>query len=102
MIQALTTPNSTLAAIEAALPVDPQSYTIGDRPTGLIIVDVVNGFCTVGYGSLAPTEPNEQIETMVAESNRLAQEFTAKGLPVLAFLDSHQRVNEKRGGKGGN
>lgn len=86
----LTTSNSTLEAIEAALPIDPQSYTIGDRPTGLIIVDVVNGFCTVGHGSLAPTEPNAQIETMVAESNRLAQEFTTKDLPVLAFLDSHQ------------
>ncbi len=89
----LTTPtnlNSTLAAIEAALPIDPQPYSMGDRPTGLIIVDVVNGFCTVGYGSLAPTEPNAQIETMVAESNRLAQEFTARGLPVLAFLDTHQ------------
>ncbi len=90
MISTSTTHDSTLAAIETALPIAPQSYTIGDRPTGLIIVDVVNGFCTVGYGSLAPIEPNEQIETMVAESNRLAQEFTARSLPILAFLDTHQ------------
>ena len=26
----------------------------------------------------------------MAESNRLAREFTARGLPVLAFLDTHQ------------
>lgn len=32
MVTTPTTPNSTLAAIEVALPVDPQSYTIGDRP----------------------------------------------------------------------
>ncbi len=90
MIQTPTTTDSTLAAIEAALPIDPQPYTIGNRPTGLIIVDVVNGFCTIGYGSLAPTESNEQIETMVAESNRLAQEFIARGMPVLLFLDTHE------------
>ncbi len=90
MVTILNTPDSTLAAIETALPIDPQPYTIGNRPTGLIIVDVVNGFCTIGYGSLAPTEPNEQIETMVAESNRLAQEFIAKGMPVLVFLDTHE------------
>ena len=90
MITTLATPDSTLAAIEAALPIDPQPYTVGDRSTGLVIVDVINGFCTVGYGSLAPTEPNEQIETMVAETNRLAQTFTARGLPVLAFLDTHE------------
>ena len=86
----LTTPDSALAAIEASLPIDPQPYILGNRPTGLIVVDVVNGFCTVDYGSLAPNEPNEQIETMVAESNRLAKAWTDKGLPVLAFLDSHE------------
>ncbi len=90
MVKTLTTPNSTLAAIEAALPIDPQPYSVGDRPTGLVIVDVVNGFCTIGYGDLAPTEPNKQIETMVAETNRLAKAFTSKGLPVLAFLDTHE------------
>ena len=90
MIQTLTTADFTLAAIEAALPIDPQPYTIGNRPTGLIIVDVVNGFCTIGYGSLAPTEHNQQIATMVAESNRLAQEFIARGMPVLLFLDTHE------------
>ncbi|NER27404.1 MAG: isochorismatase family protein [Symploca sp. SIO1C4] len=90
MVTAINTTDSTLAAIEAALPVDPQPYTISDRPPGLIIVDVVNGFCTVGYGSLAPTEPNEQIATMVSESDRLARVFVERGWPVLAFLDTHE------------
>lgn len=90
MVTALTTTESTLAAIEAALPVDPQPYAIGYRPTGLIIVDVVNGFCTVGYGPLAPTEPNQQIATMVSESDRLARAFTERSWPVLAFLDTHE------------
>lgn len=90
MISTPTTLDSTLAAIEAALPIDPQPYTIGNRPTGLIVVDVVNGFCTVGSGYCAPTESNEQIETMVAESNRLAQAFTTRGLPILVFLDVHE------------
>ncbi|NET62563.1 MAG: isochorismatase family protein, partial [Symploca sp. SIO2E6] len=90
MLTTFTTPDSTLATIEAALPIDPQPYSVSDRSTGLIVVDVINGFCTVGSGPLAPTEPNVQIETMVAETNRLAQAFTARGLPVLAFLDTHE------------
>ncbi|MBC6473221.1 MAG: isochorismatase family protein [Hormoscilla sp. GM102CHS1] len=50
----------------------------------------MNGFCTVGYGPLAPLEPDEQIATMVSESDRLARTFVERGWPVLAFLDTHE------------
>ena len=90
MVTTLNTTDSTLAAIEAALPIDPQPYTVENCPTGLIIVDVINGFCTVGCGALAPTEPNEKIETMILESDRLAKAFLAEEMPVLAFLDTHE------------
>ncbi|KAJ3675403.1 hypothetical protein LUZ60_004445 [Juncus effusus] len=59
------------------------------RPVGLVIVDVVNGFCTVGAGNLAPVEPNEQIEKMVRESARLAKLFSENKWPIFAFLDTH-------------
>ena len=90
MTTTLATPDTNLATIQAALPIDPQPYIIADRPTGLIVVDVLNGFCTVGFGPLAPQEPNEQIATMVSESDRLARTFVEKGWPVLAFLDAHE------------
>ena len=90
MTTTLATPDTNLATIQAALPIDPQPYIIADRPTGLIVVDVLNGFCTVGFGPLAPQEPNEQIATMVSESDRLARTFVEKGWPVLAFLDTHE------------
>ncbi|NEQ37371.1 MAG: isochorismatase family protein [Okeania sp. SIO3I5] len=90
MSTTLTRLDSTLAAIEVALPIDPKPYTVGDRPTGLVVVDVLNGFCTVGYGPIAPQEPDEQISTMVSESDRLARCFVEKGLPVLTFLDTHE------------
>ena len=32
---------------------------------GLIIVDEVNGFATVGAGNLAPQTPNEQFSAMI-------------------------------------
>ena len=57
---------------------------------GLIIVDEVNGFATVGAGNLAPQTPNEQVSTMVSETNRLAYSFIEQGMPVLAFLDTHE------------
>ncbi|XP_077234124.1 nicotinamidase 1-like [Tasmannia lanceolata] len=60
-----------------------------DVKVGLVLVDVVNGFCTLGYGNLAPTEPNKQISMMVKESVRIAKGFCERKLPVFAFLDTH-------------
>ena len=57
---------------------------------GLIIVDEVNGFATVGAGNLAPQTPNEQVSTMVSETDRLARAFVKQSMPVLAFLDTHE------------
>lgn len=59
------------------------------RKVGLVIVDEVNGFATVGAGALAPPAPNEQVSTMVSETVSLARHFTAQGWPILAFLDTH-------------
>ena len=56
---------------------------------GLIIVDEVNGFATVGAGNLAPLVPNEQVSVMVSETDRLARSFTKQAMPILAFLDTH-------------
>jgi nicotinamidase-related amidase len=57
---------------------------------GLIIVDEVNGFATVGAGNLAPQTHNEQVATMVSETDRLARGFIKQGMPILAFLDTHE------------
>ncbi|CAH9093125.1 unnamed protein product [Cuscuta europaea] len=60
-----------------------------DVKTGLVIIDVVNGFCTVGAGNLAPQKHDEQIAGMVDESVKLAKVFCEKKWPIYAFLDSH-------------
>ncbi len=59
------------------------------KRVGLVIVDEINGFATVGAGNLAPPTPNEQVSTMVSETDRLARKFTAENWPILAFLDTH-------------
>eukprot|EP00850_Spirogloea_muscicola_P018593 SM000172S03066 [mRNA] locus=s172:167050:167850:- [translate_table: standard] len=56
---------------------------------GLVIVDEVHGFCTVGAGNLAPSAPDAQIAAMVAETAALASAFAARRWPALAFLDTH-------------
>ena len=61
--------------------------------TGLVIVDEINGFATVGAGYLAPPAPNAQVTRMVAETDRLAKAFTATKRPILAFLDTHVPVD---------
>ena len=61
-----------------------------EERTGLVIVDEVNGFATVGAGNLAPQVPNKQVSTMVEETDRLARYFSQNKMPILAFLDTHQ------------
>jgi len=64
--------------------------TLEARGWGLVIVDIVNGFATVGAGNLAPPAESAQVTRMVAESDRLARGFDEKGWPILAFLDTHE------------
>ncbi|XP_060184518.1 nicotinamidase 1 [Lycium barbarum] len=61
----------------------------GDVNTGLVLVDIVNGFCTVGAGNLAPVAPDKQISAMVDESVKLAKVFCEKKWPIYALRDSH-------------
>ena len=61
----------------------------GQTP-GLVIVDIVNGFATVGAGKLAPQSENIQVNQMISEADRLGKAFKEQGFPILAFLDSHQ------------
>ncbi|XP_023735550.1 nicotinamidase 1 [Lactuca sativa] len=76
--------------VKNELPVDEESVVFsGDLRTGLVLVDIVNGFCTVGAGNLAPRVPDKQISGMVDESIQLAKVFCEKKWPVFAFLDSH-------------
>ncbi|KAL8211261.1 hypothetical protein R6Q57_005698 [Mikania cordata] len=76
--------------VKNEIPVDEESVTLTDDVAfGLVIVDVVNGFCTVGAGHLAPKVPDKQISRMVDESAQLARMFCEKKWPVFAFLDSH-------------
>ncbi|GAV84001.1 LOW QUALITY PROTEIN: Isochorismatase domain-containing protein, partial [Cephalotus follicularis] len=82
--------STTSQLLKNELPVDEGSLLLnGDVKTGLVLVDVVNGFCTVGAGNLAPRQPDEQISSMVDESVKLAKAFSEKQWPVFAFLDSH-------------
>ncbi len=79
-----------LAAVRRQLPIELAAFDASGRATGLVIVDEVNGFATVGAGALAPPEPNPQVARMVAETDRLARRFAERGRPIAAFLDTHQ------------
>ncbi|KAK9231472.1 hypothetical protein WN943_021707 [Citrus x changshan-huyou] len=82
--------SKTIDLLRNELPVEQESlFLSGDVKTGLVLVDLVNGFCTVGSGNLAPSQPDGQISEMVDESVRLARVFCEKKWPVFAFLDTH-------------
>ncbi len=70
------------------LPVALEAYQV-DGKVGLVIVDEVNGFATVGAGNLAPPTPNAQVAGMVDETDTLARAFAERDMPIAAFLDTH-------------
>lgn len=86
-----------MGVLRTAVPLQPDADLVlatgggGERGqvVGLVLVDVSNGFCTVGAGNLAPVTPNKQIEKMVDEAARLAKVFCERNWPVFAFLDTH-------------
>ena len=72
------------------MPVSEARLTVRDAGTGLVVVDEVNGFASVGCGNLAPPAENPQVTRMIEETDRLAREFRSQGWPILAFLDTHE------------
>ncbi len=86
----MTGPTPLLNSLTSQMPIALTSYAAFARPSGLVIVDEVNGFCTVGGGNLAPPAPDAQIRRMVEETDRLARRFDQAKSPILAFLDTHQ------------
>ena len=78
-----------LAGLSHAMPLHFAGQKLGGNRVGLVIVDEVNGFATVGAGPLAPPAENPQVTQMVQETDRLARDFSRRGWPILAFLDTH-------------
>ena len=76
--------------LKKSMPIDQTGLTVGEAGTGLVIVDEVNGFASVGCGNLAPPAENPQVTGMIKETDRLARAFQAQGWPILAFLDTHE------------
>jgi nicotinamidase-related amidase len=86
---ATPTHNPLVKMLSEAMPLSLAPAQLGATPSGLVIVDEVNGFATVGAGYLAPPAPNAQVARMVEETDRLAKSFSAARRPILAFLDTH-------------
>lgn len=83
-------PSATLlAALQQEMPVSPAPVSLTGRTAGLAIIDVQNGFATVGAGALAPAAPNARVARMVRETDGLARRFAATGSPIAVFLDWH-------------
>ena len=83
-------PSGLASDLERQLPIELRPYPLEGRTAGLVVVDEVNGFCTVGAGNLAPAAPDAQIARMVAETDRLARRFAEEKRAILVFLDTHE------------
>ncbi len=78
-----------LVELGRSMPIRLGGVMLADRRVGLVIVDEVNGFATVGAGYLAPPVENPQVTRMIAETDRLARGFSRRNWPIFAFLDTH-------------
>jgi nicotinamidase-related amidase len=76
--------------LRRAMPILLERVSLYDSAVGLVIVDEVNGFATVGAGALAPPAEDPQVRRMVEETDRLARLLAGQGRPILAFLDTHE------------
>ncbi|CAL5414211.1 unnamed protein product [Camellia sinensis] len=66
----------TANLLKNEIPFEEESVVLfEDVKTGLVLVNIINGFCTIGAGNLAPTEPNSQINETIDESARQAKVF---------------------------
>ncbi|KAF5957781.1 hypothetical protein HYC85_005006 [Camellia sinensis] len=64
----------TVNLLKNEIPFEEESVVLfEDVKTGLVLVNIINGFCTIGAGNLAPTEPNSQINETIDESTRQAK-----------------------------
>jgi len=76
--------------LRQAMPITLTPLAISVPGAGLVIIDEVNGFASVGCGNLAPPAENPQVTRMIGETDRLARAFAAEGWPILATLDTHE------------
>ena len=76
--------------VRQELPLTTSAWSPEDRPVGLIVIDAVHGFCTVGAGPLAPMAPNQQVNRMIDEIDGLARTFAAAQRPIMVFMDTHE------------
>jgi nicotinamidase-related amidase len=85
----MTELGNVVEALAHHMPIRLDQIRLGAARIGLVIVDEVNGFATVGAGYLAPPVENPQVTRMIAETDRLARAFSQRNWPVFAFLDTH-------------
>lgn len=78
-------PADLLAMVSAISPLSMSQLDLSVGRPGLLIVDEVLGFCSVGHGPLAPAAPNVQVDRMIGVTNDLANLIG----PKLVFRDSH-------------
>jgi nicotinamidase-related amidase len=86
----MTSAGGLIADLQEHVPVRLVPYALGGRAAGLVVVDEIHGFCTVGAGPLAPVAHDPQILRMIGETDRLAARFAGAKLPILVFLDTHE------------
>jgi nicotinamidase-related amidase len=79
-----------LERMREEMPIAVSPYAAEAGSTGLVIIDEVNGFCTVGAGNLAPPAPDDQIARMVAMTDEIALDFNGRAAPIFVFLDTHE------------
>ncbi len=90
-MKAATKIKRMLEKLKEELPLKIEEVDLTNKRVGLVIVDVVNGFCKPGAGILAPPTKDPEIEKMIKNVNSLAWQFAHRiHRPILFFADTHE------------
>lgn len=79
-----------LKKLRDEMPLNISEADLTNKRIGLVIVDMVNGFCEPGAGNLAPPAEDPVIEKIITRINSLSWYFIHKlRRPILLFTDAH-------------
>ncbi|MDP3710498.1 MAG: isochorismatase family protein [bacterium] len=79
-----------LGELRFKVPVKTVEYGLAGKRPGLVIVDVLRGFCETGCGPLAPPVYDPEMQSMVILVNSTAHEFYGRKLPIIVLKDLHK------------
>ena len=75
--------------LKEQMPIETVDFNSENQRSGLVMVDLIKGFCEPGAGNLAPVSFDPVTDQCVKSSNEVAVVFAQRKMPILVLMDAH-------------